>query len=127
MSRTGRIRQNDSTQALYNHIAKAYDGKAFTANFTMLGMGDDTTNLSFGTHFNPVLAKDSNYFKALDAMMQCAEKNRDMPESTWDKVCASEFKALRLCAFREQLMYHHVNKRFFIEQLTYRTGQAVLS
>lgn len=90
-------------------------------------MGPDTTNMSFATHFNPELTKDSLYFKALRDMMVCAEKNANVPESQYETVCAKEFKALRMSAFKEQLLYHQVTRRFFMDEITFRTGQAVLS
>jgi hypothetical protein len=95
--------------------------------YHLLAMGPDTTNMSFGTHFNPELTKDSLYFKALKDMMACAEKNADVPESQYETVCAKEFKALRMSAFKEQLLYHQVTRRFFMDEITFRTGQAVLS
>ena len=125
--RTGRQRQNCGEQALYNHLAKMYDGQIGATPFHLLAMGNDTTNMSFGTHFNPELTKDSNYFKALKDMMGCAEQNANVPESQYETVCAKEFKALRMAAFKEQLLYHQVTKKFFLDEITFKTGQAVLS
>jgi hypothetical protein len=43
--------------------------------------GEPATQMDFGTHFNPRLAVHSDYFRALDSMMQCAVANADVPDS----------------------------------------------
>ena len=74
--------------------------------------------MQMGSYVNPQLAQHSTYFAALDAMMKCVEKNKDLTEPTaQDKACASEFKNLRLAAFQKKLTYHEVNRRWFMGEL----------
>ena len=60
--------------------------------------GDDVMKLS--TYANPELTIDSTYFSTLDKVMRCVERNvhvRDAQEQ--ERVCAKEFKAMRLASF----------------------------
>jgi hypothetical protein len=91
-------------------------------SFYLLAKGEGPTN--FETHFNPKLALHSNYFAALNNMMNCAEKNAHVSDDKKDVVCAKEFKALRLAAFKDELLYHNVNQRFFMNELAYKSGQS---
>ena len=81
---------------------------------------EDAGILKFDKHFNPDLASDSTYFKSLNALMQCVERNleKELTEAQQERVCANEYKQLRLRAFDNQLMYHNVNKRFFQNELS---------
>ena len=60
--------------------------------------------MRLGQYVNPELANTSSYYEKLDAMMKCVAKNADIArpgmEQLQDKVCAKEFKNLRLEAFR---------------------------
>lgn len=71
--------------------------------------------MRFDRHFNQDLASDSHYFKSLNAVMTCVDKNaaQDLTEAQMERVCAKEFKSLRMRAFENQLLYHNVNKKFF--------------
>ena len=70
--------------------------------------------MNFGTHFYPTLANSSEYFGALKGMMDCVEDNKGVTDpAEQGKVCAKEFKNLRLAAFNEELRYHMINKKCF--------------
>ena len=74
-------------------------------------------------YVNPELSMHSDYFKTLDKMMQCVEKNAhvvDVKEQA--RVCNKEFRNLRLAAFNQKLLYSEVNKRFFIRELAFKSG-----
>jgi hypothetical protein len=79
----------------------------------------DASIMRFDRHFNPDLARDSYYFKSLNEFMSCVEKHsgKELTDAQMDSVCATEFKKLRLRAFENQLMYHNVNKKFFMKEL----------
>ena len=79
-----------------------------------------TDPLSFERYFNPDLTVDSEYFKSLDSLLKCVEKNldKDLSEKDQMKVCAKEYKQLRMNAFNSQLFYHYVNKKYFINELS---------
>ena len=48
----------------------------------------DTNVMKFGQYYNPELAQHSKYFKALDAMMKCVERNAGVTDPVeQDKVC----------------------------------------
>ena len=56
--------------------------------------------MQLGHYVNPELAQHSDYFKSLNQMMQCVEKNahvHDVQEQA--RVCDKEFRNLRLAAF----------------------------
>ena len=56
--------------------------------------------MNFGTHFYPTLAQSSDYVGALKGMMDCVENNKGLNDPVEQgKVCAKEFKSLRLSAF----------------------------
>ena len=76
---------------------------------------EDSSSIAFERHFNPLLKYDSDYHKNLEAMLSCVEKNISATGDEQKTVCAKEYKNLRLSAFKNQLMYHFVNKRFFMD------------
>ena len=62
--------------------------------------------MQLGQYVNPELAHHSTYFKSLDAMMKCVERNAGVTDpAAQEKVCASEFRNLRLEAFNNNLFY----------------------
>ena len=82
--------------------------------------------MKMGQYVNPELAHSSDYFKKLDALMQCVSNNADLAspgnEAVQDRVCGKEFKDLRLSAFKSSLLYHNVNARLFQHELQYTKG-----
>ena len=87
----------------------------------------DGNILRFDKYFNPDLKDDSKYFNNLNAFLSCVEKNAELVqgnESQMEKVCAKEFRSLRLCAFDSELMYHNVNKRFFVDELSIKRHES---
>ena len=39
-----------------------------------------------------------------------------------EKVCATEYKNMRLAALNQKLLYSEVNRRWFMRELTYKKG-----
>lgn len=56
--------------------------------------------------------------------MDCAERNAGAANK--EQVCAKEFKALRLSAFKDQLLYSHVNERFFVNENSFKNHEAAV-
>ena len=58
--------------------------------------------------------------------MKCVDKHKDeaLTAAQEEKVCAVEFKAMRLQAFEKKLFYHYVNKRFFMNELAIFNNEA---
>lgn len=56
--------------------------------------------------------------------MDCAERNAGAANK--EQVCAKEFKALRLSAFKDQLLYNHVNERFFVNENAFKNHEAAV-
>ena len=86
------------------------------------GEADEPTtaaNVMQMSHYaNPDLAMHSTYFGALDKMMQCVDRNvGETDPAVQEKVCASEFRALRVAALNRELMYSQVNRRWFMREL----------
>ena len=79
--------------------------------------------MDFETHFNPRLAQHSLYFKALEQMMTCAQKHAGSENAS---VCEKEFKNLRLAAFKDELLYHNVNRRHFMNEIMYKRNEAAI-
>ena len=87
----------------------------------------DSNILRFDKYFNPDLKDDSKYFNNLGAFLSCVEKNVEKvqgDEAQMEKVCAKEFRNLRLRAFDNELMYHNVNKRFFVDELSIKKHES---
>ena len=86
----------------------------------------DSSSISFERHFNPQLARDSEYFKALHGLISCVENNLTTTDSSSssEAPCRTEMRALRLAVFNNELLYHNVNKRFYMSLLQYKRGEA---
>ena len=69
--------------------------------------------MQLGTYVNPQLALHSDYFKSLDRLMKCVEKNPHVSGKKQEFACKNEMTALRKEAFEDKLLYHHVNARWF--------------
>ena len=85
---------------------------------------DESSGIAFERNFNPMLKRDSAYYGKLGDMISCVEQNvgkEGVDEST---VCAKEFKAMRLTAFKNELLYHNVNKRFYMDLIQYKRHEA---
>lgn len=57
-------------------------------------------------------------------MMECADRNANVAGAEREKVCAREFKNLRLSAFKDELLYHSVNERFFTNEAATKNNQS---
>ena len=110
-------------QARINEVAAAGGLTANAVPYFMLARGEGS---QFDSNFNPALADQSTYHNLLKKMMDCAERHADCPVEKRDAVCAKEFKALRLAAFNDQLLYSHVNERFFVNENAAKNHETAL-
>ena len=85
---------------------------------------DESSNIAFERNFNPMLKHDSPYHGKLGDMISCVERNVGKPGVDEATVCAKEFKAMRLSAFKNELLYHNVNKRFYMDLISYKRHEA---
>ena len=87
-----------------------------------LGEATSATNvMTMGHYVNPELANNTDYFRSLDSMMQCVERNAGLTDvAQQQRACQKEFSNLRLAAFNNKLMYSEVNKRFFMRELQHK-------
>ena len=104
---------------LAGHLGLNQDG----VPFFLLATGEGS---SFNQHFNPELAQQSHYHHALEKMMSCVDRNADVPAEKRATVCAKEYKQLRLAAFDDKLLYHHMNWRFFTSELAIKNGETAI-
>ena len=87
--------------------------------------GSEPPVMKMGTYVNQQLAHHSDYFGALDNMMKCVERNAgETDPARQEQVCAKEYKALRLQAFQQNLLYHEVNKRFVMHEWACKRNMA---
>ena len=79
--------------------------------------------MQMSTYVNKDLTVQSEYFRSLDQMMNCVQKNAHVTDPTvQEKVCANEYKNLRMAALDQKLLYSEVNRRWFSRELTYKQG-----
>ena len=85
---------------------------------------DESSAIAFERNFNPMLKHDSAYYKQLGEVLECVEKNANAGEEEQKTVCSKEFKAMRLTAFNNELLYHNVNKRFYMDLISYKRHES---
>lgn len=87
---------------------------------------DECSPICFDRNFNPDLKTDSFYFGNLDKFLKCVEKHagHDHSDEKMNQVCSKEFKNMRLSAFKNELLYHNVNKRFYMDLLSYKRHES---
>ena len=117
----------------YSLVAKAYNKtlhKKFLESphglaFYMVYVNDSQaqTKISFDNFYNPALKFDSVYFNKVHKFTQCVEKNKDVDETQYNSVCRREWADLRGAVIAKQLMYHFVNRRFYMELLSKHKGE----
>merc|ERR1712146_222416 len=78
---------------------------------------EDSSNIAFERHFNPSLKHDSEYFNKLSKLLSCVDKNAALktPEEQ-NAACAGEMRDLRMTAFNNELFFHNVNQRFYMDR-----------
>ena len=71
------------------------------------------------------MKRDSEYFKAVGQVVSCVEKNAHLGLSgeEQDQVCKTQVRNLRLAAFNNELLYHNINKRFYMAMLPSKRGE----
>ena len=69
---------------------------------------------------------DSAYFTAVSKMISCVERHsdKDLSVNEQNTVCSKEMKNVRLSAFNHELLYHNVNKRFYMDLIQMKRGEA---
>lgn len=72
------------------------------------------------------MKRDSEYFKALGKVIKCVESNAayKLTEEFKDQACKDEIREMRLKAFNGELLYHQINKRFYMSILQRKRGEA---
>lgn len=105
-------------------MAERYSDRPGATGFYLMAKGPSMSQLDFATHFNPKLAQHSSYFGALDNLFKCVEAHGGASADKQETVCAKEYKNLRLQAFKDELLYHNVNKRFFMKELAFKAGES---
>lgn len=111
----------EHTQDEINSIADQFAEHQGATSFYLRAKGEDAGPLAFSTHFNPRLGVQSNYFSKLHSLMSCVEANAHKSDAT---VCAKEFKAVRLSAFKDELLYHQVNQRHFMNENMHKRNES---
>lgn len=109
-------------QERINQFAEKFGDRSGGTTYYLGAKGPDAGVMNFGTHFNPKLAHHSPYFNAMEGMMECVERN--IAAENVDTVCKQEFKALRLAAFQDQLLYHQINQRHFMGELAFKRNES---
>ena len=109
----------EELQAQINLMNERYGQYPQGIPFYLMAKGGDDAYTAFDNHFNSRLPIQSTYFAALKKMMSCVETNSEAVGAAREQVCAKEFKALRLAAFKDELLYHNINKASFIQEITY--------
>ncbi len=85
------------------------------------------SNISLENHFHPDLKHESEFYGSLDRLVKCVEKHPEFASRSADeqnRVCANEYKGMRNQAFQNELLYHNMHKRFFMDMLTYKRHEA---
>ena len=87
---------------------------------------DESSNIAFERNFNPMLKYDSDYFGTVDKFLGCVDKNssKQLTEDQQNAVCSKEFKNMRLAAFKNELLYHNINKRFYMDLIQFKRHEA---
>ena len=115
------LRANQVAQEARAEINKEFlngvNGLSFY--YSQTAPSDEQSPISFDRHFNPVMKHDSAYFSAVNNMTSCVERNLDN-----ENACANEMRALRKTAFEGELLYHNVNKRFYMSLLNVKKHEA---
>ena len=103
---------------MFNEMLK---DKPLGTPFYLKVVEDAGSVMQMGTYANPDLGMHSEYFKSLDSMMKCVEKNAHVTDpQAQNRVCAKEFKNLRIAALTDKLSYHEVNRRWFMRELEHQ-------
>ena len=85
------------------------------------------TSISLENHMNPTLKHESEFIGAADRLVRCVEKHPEYASKSvqaQNRVCAKEYKEMRDKAFKNELLYHNMNKRFFMDLLTFKRHEA---
>lgn len=85
---------------------------------------DESSAIAFERNFNPMLKHDSEYFNKLGNFISCVETHANSSEEEQKTVCNKEFKAMRLTAFNNEILYHQINKRFYMDLISYKRHEA---
>ena len=117
----------ESAQERFRQMNELHKGKPGAVQYYLRVVGGEVgepTNagnvMQMGHYCNPDLAVHSQYFGALDKMMSCVQRNVSVTDpAQQEKVCAAEFKNLRIAGMSRKLEYSEVNRRHFIRELEF--------
>ena len=109
---------------LDNKFMRSLRGLPFYMSYT--APTEESSAIAFERHFNPQLKHDSEYFKQLNEVLSCVERNvaKNLTPEEESAACKQEFKKMRLTAFNNELLYHNVNKRFYMDLIQYKRHEA---
>ena len=116
--------RNINAEILLNKIKASPYGVPYTLKFVDPEAKDTASAIKFEKYFSADLAEDSPYFRTLNSLLKCVEKNAEASEAQQEKLCVREYKQLRLSAFNNQLFYHNVNKKAFMNELALFNGES---
>ncbi|TNV75393.1 hypothetical protein FGO68_gene17542 [Halteria grandinella] len=118
--------RNINAELLLNKIKASPYGVPYTLKFIDPEAKENAAAIKFEKHFSADLADESQYFRSLNGLLKCVEKNagKSLSESQQERVCATEYKQLRLAAFNGELFYHNVNKKAFLNELALFNGES---
>ena len=124
------VRNNSDIQNDLNNgsVSKTFirGARGLPFYFGMTSPKEDSSAIAFERNFNPMLKRDSDYFKAVGNVISCVEKNasKNLSEEQQDSVCKTQIKEMRLAAFNNELLFHNVNKRLYMDLLMNARGEA---
>jgi len=101
---------------------RGVSGLAFYNSHT--APSEESSPIAFERNFNPMLQHDSAYFNAVSKMLSCVERNQGADESQQETVCKKEMKDVRMAAFKNELLYHNMNKRFYMDLIQVKRNEA---
>ena len=84
--------------------------------YGMTNPTEESSSIAFERNFNPLMKRDSEYFKALGGVISCVERHNIQHLSDEERAmgCKDEVRKMRLAAFNNELLFHNVNKRFYM-------------
>ncbi len=102
-------------------FVKGIHGLPFHANSSDPALA--ASNLSLSNNFHRDLPRDSNFYGALDKFVKCVGQHSSAAPEQQNAVCAAQFKRVRQSALSNDLLYHNVHKRLFMDLISYKKGE----
>ena len=82
--------------------------------------------ISLEQYFNPDFKVQSKFFKYYDDLVKCVEKNTSKATTVEEQnqICLKQFNKFRSSAMQGDLLYHNVNRRFYLDMLAVQKVEA---